>query len=367
MANRRTEIDGAFLLGGLIGRLHLSGGAWDDYLELTFPESEAPSRESDGPRPDEESWMEAAAADLAATLAAAGLDAVAHPGIPPAVGVLALRVGDESARHTAPTDRLLALLARVAAAAPALDFGDLLPRWSVAGDGASVSLAAADPPPSAVAAEPAAVVATVSTDEPIESAPLIPSTPPVLVIADLSPSPAEARGKPTAAGLLEEARRRAARGQIVKARRAVEEALALTPALGEAQSLRHELCVLERREKRLASRPRDAQAQLEVGFSRLTLGLVASGVAALATAIRLDPDLYLGHLLLGMAYHRAGQVEEARRSYSIAARLRPSDATASDLARCLARGEPPPKLVEEPRETARPRPFAIGKRIAAAG
>ncbi len=149
-----------------------------------------------------------------------------------------------------------------------------------------------------------------------------------------------------ASRLLKESQELVARGRIHKALRAVDELLRLDPSHSDAIRLRDSLRLLERREKRRFREPRSTQAQLEAGFSYLAHNRNREAIAALTQAGRLSPELHLAHLLLGVAFHREGDVASAKRAYERAARWPSNESTCRDLIASLLRGEPPPPLME---------------------
>ena len=139
----------------------------------------------------------------------------------------------------------------------------------------------------------------------------------------------------------------ALRSRVHIALHTVEDVLRQDPANAKAWQLREDLTLLERRERQRHREPANAQAQLEVGFSYLTLGCDDDAVRALTQAVTLQANLYLAHVILGIAHHHKHQVEQARVCYERAARLRPEDRTPPDLLSRLARGDPPPIPIED--------------------
>jgi tetratricopeptide (TPR) repeat protein len=137
------------------------------------------------------------------------------------------------------------------------------------------------------------------------------------------------------------------KGYWEKALRAVEGALRQDPTDRAAWQLREELMLLEEREARRHCEPKSAQAQLEVGFSYLALGCDGEAMEALREAVRLDPDLFVAHVVLGIAYHHQKQTDDARRCYEQAIRLQPANEVCHDLLRSLLCGELPPMPVED--------------------
>jgi tetratricopeptide (TPR) repeat protein len=278
--------------------LYVSSGRWDDYLEPALPEER-----------DCYAAIAGSLSALAERHAPVDLDVRLRSHPSPILCVLADYGSAETQRERPFAERVRDLLGLLAEAVPALDLGDLLPRR----------------PPALAAVAPVAEV--IGTKEVLPQAPAV--TPPV-----------------TDERALELARRLAAKGQVHKALRAVEDQLRVTPGLAEAVMLREELRALERREKRRRLEPRNAQALLEAGFSYLAVGATTTAVEALGQATRLEPDLYLAQLLLGVAMHKEGQPVAARAAYTRAAALNPGEGVVGDLLATLGRGEPPPRLAE---------------------
>jgi len=382
--SRRVEFEKPIAVAGEPGRIYVSCGRQDDYLELALPDGAA---------------ARAVVRDRLAAIAGDPtcdhLDVRFEAGSPATVSILALYVGAEHAAQQAlPYEhRLASLLFRLAQAEPTLDFGDLLP----------------ERPPAAASAEPAPVGAPASAEParptPAIAEPLASSEPAALGRLDLdaaSPAagveqapatsspgvepqglaeaavsavrPAEAGSAaapvqaPRAADLLSRAGYLATHGRLHKARRAVEDALREDPTNPDAWRLQQELIRLEAREKRRQREPRSAQAQLEAGFSYLSLGCDDGAVEAFRLAARLQPDLYLAHLLLGIAHHHRMQVAEAQLAYERAARLQPMERAPRQLLAALRRGEPPPRPVEDrPATAAMPRGGLLMAGLATAG
>lgn len=154
------------------------------------------------------------------------------------------------------------------------------------------------------------------------------------------------------------ARELAARGNLHKALRILDELLRDSPGLFEAEELAAAIRTLDRREKRVRREPRSSQARLEVGFSYLRLGRNRDAAQALREAVRMEPDFYLAQLLLGISLHRLGDVLLAGSAYRRAGQLRPAERVPAELLSALEKGEPPFELAEstpvEPHPSARP-------------
>ena len=137
------------------------------------------------------------------------------------------------------------------------------------------------------------------------------------------------------------------KGDWDRARRMVEAVLRKDPIDLEARALREQMILLEERERRRRLEPLSAQAQCEAGFSYLTLGCDVQAMEAFREALRLEPELFLARVLLGVAYHHQQWTNEARCCYEDALRLQPTNETCRNLLRALLRGEPPPMPVED--------------------
>lgn len=226
------------------------------------------------------------------------------------------------------------ILLKLAHAAPALDCGDLIPervrppRPSRVQQTGGLSLARGQEAASSITTPPSnGTVQKLGAPQPARH---------LKTAIQAQPSTAS----------MEKAHALAARGQLHKAFRVVDDVLRLAPDHAEARLLRERLRLLEQREKNRRREPRNPRAQLEAGFSYLQLEANRDATDALQKACQLSPDLYLAHLLRGIALHRLGEVREARSAYFRAARLRPGDDIHDDLLSALERGEPPMPLVE---------------------
>jgi len=217
------------------------------------------------------------------------------------------------------------ILLKLAHAAPALDCGDLIPervrppRPSRVQQTGGLSLARGQEAASSITTPPSnGTVQKLGAPQPARH---------LKTAIQAQPSTAS----------MEKAHALAARGQLHKALRVVDDVLRLALDHAEARLLRERLRLLEQREKKRRWEPRNPQAQLEAN---------RDATDALQKACQLSPDLYLAHLLRGIALHRLGEVREARSAYFRAARLRPGDDIHDDLLSALERGEPPMPLVE---------------------
>jgi hypothetical protein len=330
MMTSREEFERPVSLRGAPAVLYASGGRVDDYVELALPAAATL-----------DSTERMALLSLGREWSTGRIDVAITSGRPPTVSLTALYVGDSAERRAPSSERLARLFAGLAEALPRLDLGDLAP--------VVVPAPVADESTLAPVASP---VAAIPTEPARESS-----------VGPIDPTPSV-----TAAELVGRARRCAARRQIHKASRLLDDARRLSPGSLEVRALREELSRLDGREKRRQRDPKSAQAQLEAGFSYLVIGCDAVAVAALREATRLHPGLYRGWLLLGTAYHYQGREAEARASYEMAARLRPLDETPRELLAALFHGEAPPRPVEERRPLPRPQLSAFGgPRWAAAG
>ena len=319
----RTELERAISVDGQDGRLFASCGVSDDYLELTLPE----------------------AVGLESPLLS-GLRALCHApdgrigvqlcdGTPALVCVTVLYVNAPEQRTRPPIVRVADILSELARVAPAFDFGDLLPeevRRPRLSRAQHVAVPSLEPEREAVTPS-----TSLSVVERVQR--------PVGPVGGTSPLEDTVQAQPSAAGM-EKANALAARGQLHKALRAVDDVLRLAPDLFEARQLLEWLKLLEQREKKRRREPRNPQAQLEAGFSYLQLEAYHDAADALRSACQLGPNLYLAHLLCGIALHRLGEVREARSAYFRAARLRPGDDIHDDLLSALEKGQPPMPLVE---------------------
>jgi hypothetical protein len=348
--SRRVEFEKPMSVAGESGRIYVSCGRQDDYLEFALPSGATPG-----------AAVRDRLASIACDPACDHLDVRFEDGSPATVSILALYAGVEhEVQQALPYEQRLAnLLLRLAQAEPTLDFGDLLPERPVAA-------APAEPPqPGPCVAQPPAGPAPAALTHPdatpraagVEPAQTMgsPSVEPHRVaevaVSPVRPAEAGSAALPAqaarAADLLSRATDLATHGHSHKARRAVEDALREDPTNSDAWGLRQELIRLEAREKRRQREPRNPQAQLEAGFSYLSLGCDDAAVEAFRLAARLQPDLYLAHLLLGIAHHHRKQMAEAQLAYERAARLQPTERVPRQLLASLRRGEPPPRPVED--------------------
>ena len=308
----RTETEREVFVEGVPARLYASSGPRDEYVEIVMPAD----------------WnADAAVCSRLAALSVYSDDRSFDAGLivgPPAiVTATTLRVGGRADDQPSTAGHLAESLRLLATALPGADFGDLLPR------------AITEPTPSPATAGGSAV----ATDSAI-----------VTGLAGKTVETAQSRALPPTPGaedLLERARAHAAKGQMHKASRLVDEALRLSPRHLGAIVLRDRLAMLNRREKRRQREPRSIQAHLEVGVTWLQLGCDSLAVAAFRDSVRVGPTSYLASLLLGIAHHHGGRVAEAGAAYAAAGALRPLDPTVADLVGALARGEPPPLPVED--------------------
>ncbi len=317
----RTEFERAILVDSQGGRLFASCGVSDDYLELTLPEAvglESPVLT--GLR----AMSQAADGGIAVQLCG---------GAPTLVCVTVLYVNAPEQRTRPPIVRVADILTELARVAPAFDFGDLLPEEVRCQQPAHAQRASSLQSET----EPAILSAGFSDPEAVR--------PPAAASLHTDPSGVTPQTQPSAA-VMEKAHAMAARGQLHKALRAVDDVLRFAPDHFEARQLRDWLRLLEQREKKRRREPRNPQAQLEAGFSYLQLEANHDAADALRKACQLSPNLYLAHLLCGIALHRLGEVGEARSAYFRAARLRPGDDVHDDLLSALEKGLPPMPLVE---------------------
>ncbi|MHB1133370.1 MAG: hypothetical protein ACYC4L_13430 [Chloroflexota bacterium] len=308
---KRAETLAPATYAGLQTALFVSQGYYDDYLELELPQQAALLAD-----------VATRLAQLPREVAGGEIDVRLREGEPPTLGLLVDYAGREEARRRGPAERLRLILSQVRRALPDLKAGDLLCGEDLAALPAQNDVAIAAPPP---------LTGPLATTEP--------STP--------------ARGGVAhnrvgmAWTYLERARRLAGRGQLHKALRATDESLRQEPGHPAALALRQELRLLEQRAKRARRAPRDAQAQLEVGYSHLSLRNLDEAILALRRSRQLAPGLYLASLLLGVALHQRGRGDEARLAYEQALLLNGKESTARSLLAALNHGEPPPLLAEE--------------------
>lgn len=318
----RTEMARQVTLSGHDIELFASLGRVDDYLELELPRSAYASGLLEG------------LDGLPTELAGDRLDWRARDGDPPILSFMLLRSGSHQPADPAPA-RLGRLLSEIARLAPGFDFGELAPK----------------PPAEAPIPSPMPALPVAQTAPRVEApapAPLSEQS------ADAPPTgnhpgkgghnPAWLMDRSSIAVAMEHARR----GRTHQALRILNEVLSRTPGHQEAHHLRDSLRLMERREKRRRREPRNAQAQLEAGFSYLALNRGQDALDALTSATRLDPRHHLAHLLLGIAYHREGRADSARAAYLRSSRLRPDPGVFPDLLSALDRGDPPPELAEAP-------------------
>jgi hypothetical protein len=347
----RVELERSVILAGEPVQLFASCGSQDDYVELVLPES-----------PELEARTRRRLTLLHEGTTAELLDVRFSDDRPTTVSILALYAGAAFSdwRSRPYPDRLAGVLAHLAAVEPGFDFGELLPVGPLAVKAAPV----AEPLCPAAVADP--VAETSAASGPVDELAAARAVPRVDAVptADHRDS---SRSR-SAVDYLGRAGELAARGRVHKALRAVEDALRQNSADREAWALREELQLLERRERRRQREPKNAQAQLEVGFSYLTFGSDGEAIAALREAARLDSNFYLAHLILGIALHHGKRVREAQVCYERAARLRPLEEAPRELLRSLRRGLPPFRPVEDrPWLKARLSEFGFGKQVAAAG
>ena len=336
----RVEFESPISVDGQPGRLFASSGHADDYLELTLPE----------------------VAGLASTLLSelccisheqdVQIGANVHEGPPLLLCVTALYINAQAQKTRPPAARIADILIVLSRVAPSIDFGDLLPEHLRLPQSQAQQTAA----PSFVSKQQAAN----STCAPSVCEAAQPVASPSWAT---SPLAAPAYTQPSA-GSVEKARAIAARGQLHKALRAVEDVLRFAPDHFEARQLKESLKLLEQREKQRRREPRNPQVHLEAGFSYLRLQANRDAAEALQKACQLSPDLYLAQLLRGIALHRLGDVREARSAYFHAARLRPGDSVHDDLLYALESGQPPMPLAES--ETSTPDKLARVSRHALA-
>jgi tetratricopeptide (TPR) repeat protein len=330
----RAEYERTAALNGMPVRLFVSCGHSDDYLELVL---------ADGAGSDShvlDSLVEGPTAtghhDLDVRLAA---------GEPPTVSVLAMYTSDEVARSQPPEARVEGILRALARKQPGLDFGGLLPKPAVPAQTAPTT-----PSDVSVSVPVAPRDATEETAEVTASA-----------TCNVDQCQTQAPPERLPVTLFDRAGNLAARGEVHRALYLVDETLRRDPHDKDAWALREELMLLEARERRRQRVPDEAQAQLEVGFSYLTLGCDALATAALAEAARLKPNLYLAQVMLGVAHHHQKQAKLAKVCYERASRVRPRERTPRELLHALACGLPPPRPVEQrPPVLAKLRELGVG-------
>jgi hypothetical protein len=115
MVAKRVELEKPIEYAGQPALLYASSGPWDDYVELTLPES----INGDAAR-----WQR-----LAGSSSAKGrgeLDLRFHAGPPPMVALLALYAGDPDGRSLSYSMRLQGLVRHLRGLEPKLQFGSLL-------------------------------------------------------------------------------------------------------------------------------------------------------------------------------------------------------------------------------------------------
>jgi hypothetical protein len=290
---RRVEYEQSITVVGGPGRLLVSSGPSDDYLELILPGNQSGSTE-----------MMVRIEALSGATGGQRFDVRVATGEPPTVSVLVNYA--DALRMTRPyPERVREVMDALAGAAPDLCFGTSTLPSPLAAQAAGSQAGGRRPK------EPGRVflgAARLLTDE---------------------------------CGYL------ALRVRVHIALHTVEEVLRQNPSNSKAWQMREDLVLLERRERRRQREPGSSQAQFEVGFSYLSLGCDDDAISALTQAVRLDPSLYLGHVILGIAHHHLCQFEQARVCYERAGRLRPGDKTPPDLLTCLDKGDPPPIPVED--------------------
>ena len=340
-------------LAGETVELHAIFGHWDDYLELILPE-----------RQELVEIVRRGFACIAPEGPFGSLDIRFHQVSPPIISVLALYVGTPEHRSRPRRERLASILAELVRAVPALDCGELLPDRSLAAEAASAD----QPGPAIKNPEPANIHIESSTSyrHKHSSSPEIPCETMISEKLEQHGTNIHSGGSysghheeslrgqrvspviPPDAGMisLDSVKELAKRGQLNKALHILEGILKLHPNNCDARKLMEALRLLERREKRRRREPYNAQTQLEVGFSYLLFERDGEAVEAFNKAAKINPHQYLHHLLLGIALHRQGKVEEARRAYWRAAQLRPKDNVYIDLLDALEKGEPPLPIAE---------------------
>jgi hypothetical protein len=107
-----------------------------------------------------------------------------------------------------------------------------------------------------------------------------------------------------AVNFVSRAEKLAARGQSCKAARAIENALRQDGTNRDARALRDDLCLLEKRLRRLQRESHNALILMECGFSYLRLDNDLQAVAYLQRAVSRAPQLFLAQVLLGIGRHR---------------------------------------------------------------
>lgn len=298
---KRTEFEKPFWVGGREGILFVSSGLADDYLEMNLPDSVEPDSEM--------------LRHLGDNATVYDLDVQVYPGRPVLVGVTALYIDAPERKASPQARRIETILTQLSGMIPGIDFGDLLPERSAAAtplDAGAVQKAEEQAPPA--------------------------SARQVRLLDPLLLRMRSAR--------VEKARGLAGSGHLKKATTLLEEVLRDSPGDPGAVPLLEAIRLLERREKRLRKEPASLQANLEVGFSYLVLDRNQEAARALDRTSRLGPNVYLAHLLHGIALHRLGQTVHARNAYLRAGRLRPGDTIHADLMASLEKGDPPAMLME---------------------
>ena len=313
------------MVAGRPGQLFVSSGRADDYLELALPAGL-----------DRESGLVSNLRCLRSIQNGVEIGLHVHQHSPVIVSLTALYINTPESQALPIRDRSLRILAGMQRVAPELDFGDLLPESLMA----SIETQPANPPAGTTDPAVNAGLAVGQSDSgaPNENAPTAGKGQSGLTIVPTEAPRPEIPVGPSVAEQMVKIREHAARGRLHKALRLLEAVLQREPDRYEAIQLRQSLKLLERREKRRQREPRNAQAHLEVGFSYLTLERDQEAAESLRQATRLDRNLFLAHLLLGIAEHRRGQLPSARDSYGRAAQLRPGDETVLDLLSALERG-----------------------------
>jgi tetratricopeptide (TPR) repeat protein len=307
----RLQFSWPFTLAGVPGWLYVSSGRWDDHLEMVLPLG----FRSDSP-------LLGGLLHLPDRVAGHAVE-VRFFSAPQPMLSLVVSYDQTSAAGGPSTDgRLLPILAALVRAEPRLDFGQLLAQSEQA---APAGESATAPQPDGQAGATGTDAAAGPDGEVVE--------------------PGVSRAF-LAARLSDLAWQQSVGGQPEEALRTLETALRYQSDHRPALELREHLKVLQNRELRRRRHPQEAKAHLEVGFSYLLFGRREEARQALRRATELDPRPPLAHLLLGVALHGLGQPEAAAAAYLQAARLNPDDTVAADLIGRLARGEPPPPLME---------------------
>ncbi len=293
--------------------LYACAGKWDDYVELTLP-ADCVITES-----------QLAALRRHGTEELPELDARATTGQERLLCLLINYTPGCQLRQQPLRQRLQGPLARLAAALPQFDAGDLLPEQPAAEDMSSaltMETAAQTERPDATTLPAAGGLTTAQGER-------------------------DNAGLFAAARFTSEARQLAMRGLNVKANRLLDKALRLCPDYDPALDLRGQLKTLARREKQYRRQPRNTQAALEVGFSYLCMQRYTEAEPLLRLAAQPTDCGALTVLLHGISLHGCGHAEAARAVYQRAARLGGDKKALASLLDSLEKGEAPPLLVDD--------------------